>query len=180
MQVLFFILIIYSLLIFPIKNSNELKNYGIKNRPASQILLSKSIDKVYLLKKSSYEYAEHLVPYVKSASKKFNIPENVLLAVLYEEIIHKKPIDITTFGVSQLGLGELEEQDLPPRKDLLEDDELSVWFLAKKLRRLQNQTGSLKTAIILHNGYYDFYESVKNRANDPKLLMLLNENIIVI
>jgi len=123
----------------------------------------------------SYEKLETLVPYIKRASKQFNIPENVIAAVLYEEILHRKPVDVKTFGVAQLGLKELTIQGLPPKRELLDDNEVSVWLLASKLRRLQNETGSLKDAIILHNGYYDYYDSVRKTAKDPKVLTLLSQ-----
>jgi len=124
----------------------------------------------------SYEKLETLIPYIKKASKQFNIPENVIAAVLYEEILHRKPVDVRTFGVAQLGLKELMIQGLPPKKELLDDDEVSVWLLASKLRRLQNETGSLRDAIILHNGYYDYYDSVKKSAKDNKIIMMLSQN----
>ena len=57
----------------------------------------------------------------------------------------------------------------------LDDDEVSVWLLASKLRRLQDKTGSLKNAIILHNGYYDYYESVKRSAKNSRIIMLLDQ-----
>jgi len=85
-------------------------------------------------------------------------------------------VDVRTFGVAQLGLKELMIQGLPPRKELLDDDEVSVWLLTSKLRRLQNETGSLRDAIILHNGYYDYYDSVRKTAKDPKVLTLLSQH----
>ena len=78
-------------------------------------------------------------------------------------------------GVQTCALPILVTQGLPPKQDLLEDDEVSVWLLASKLHRLQKETGSLKTAIILHNGYYDYYESVKRSSNDSKILELLDQ-----
>ena len=123
----------------------------------------------------SYKKLETLIPYIKKASAHFDIPENVIAAILYEEILHRKPVDVKTFGVAQLGLNELVKQGLPPKQELLEDDEVSVWLLASKLRRLQKETGSLKTAIILHNGYYDYYDSVRGAAKDPRILSLLEQ-----
>ena len=84
-------------------------------------------------------------------------------------------MDVKTFGVAQIGLNELITQGLPPKKELLNDDEVSVWLLASKLRRLQNETGSLRDAIILHNGYYDYYDSIRKTAKDPKVLTLLSQ-----
>lgn len=163
----------------PVPGSNKtLDNYGVKQRTIGPTILSKGVDKISLVQEISYRKVATLVPYVKKASKHFNIPENVLLAVLYEEATHRKPIDVNTFGVAQLGLGELTAQGLPAKVNLLEDDEVSVWLLARQLRRLQDQTGSLADAIILHNGYYDFYPAVKKRAKDSKILMLLSEQNI--
>jgi hypothetical protein len=136
-------------------------------------VISTVVSNVPLTKELAHKKLETLVPYIKKASKQFSIPENVIAAVLYEEILHRKPVDIKTFGVAQLGLNEIVLQGLPPKRELLDDDEVSVWLLASKLRRLQNQTGSLKDAIILHNGYYDYYDSVKKSAKDPIIKNLL-------
>ena len=161
----------------PLNSQNKtLSNYGVKDRTITPTVLSKVVSNVPMSRAMSYQKLQTLVPYIKRASKQFNIPENVIAAVLYEEILHRKPVDVKTFGVAQLGLNELVLQGLPPKQSLLEDDEVSVWLLASKLRRLQNETGSLKDAIILHNGYYDYYDSVKKSAKDSKILMFLSQN----
>lgn len=168
--------ILFLLSFVPISSQNKtLSNYGVKDRTVTPTVISNVVSNVPMTRAMSYKKLETLVPYIHTASKKFNIPENVLAAVLYEEILHRKPVDITTFGVAQLGLKELITQGLPPKQRLLEDDEVSVWLLASKLRRLQNETGSLKDAIILHNGYYDYYDSVRKTAKDPKVLTLLSQ-----
>ena len=171
-----YLLLIPLLLSFvPLKSENKtLDNYGVKDRTITPTVISKVVSNNPISKELAYQKLEELVPYIKQASKHFNIPENVLAAVLYEEIIHRKPIDVKTFGVAQLGLGELKEQGIPLSKGRLEDDEFSVWLLAGKLRRLQNKTGSLKDAIILHNGYYDYYDSVRKSADNLRILMILN------
>jgi len=156
----------------------------VKHRTIAPTIISNAISTVPITREIAYKKLETLVPYIHIASEKFSIPENVLAAILYEEILHRKPIDVRTFGVAQLGLGELVKQGLPPKRELLEDDEVSVWLLASKLRRLQNETDSLKTAIILHNGHYDYYDSIKKSANDAEILSILNQeykykNIIV-
>ena len=161
----------------PLNSQNKtLSNYGVKDRTVTPTVISTVVSNVPMTRAMSYEKLETLVPYIKRASKQFNIPENVIAAVLYEEILHRKPVDVKTFGVAQLGLNELIKQGLPPKRELLDDDEVSVWLLASKLRRLQNETGSLKDAIILHNGYYDYYDSVKGSAKDSKILMMLSQN----
>jgi hypothetical protein len=161
----------------PLNSQNKtLNNYGVKDRTITPMVISKVVSNVPMSRAMSYQKLQTLIPYIKKASKQFNIPENVIAAVLYEEILHRKPVDVKTFGVAQLGLNELLVQGLPPKQSLLEDDEVSVWLLASKLRRLQSETGSLKDAIILHNGYYDYYDSVKKSAKDPKILMLLSQN----
>jgi len=169
------ILVIFFLLSFvPISSQNNtLNNYGVKDRAVTPTVISTVVSNVPLTKELAHKKLETLVPYIKKASKQFSIPENVIAAVLYEEILHRKPVDIKTFGVAQLGLNEIVLQGLPPKRELLDDDEVSVWLLASKLRRLQNQTGSLKDAIILHNGYYDYYDSVKKSAKDPIIKNLL-------
>lgn len=182
-RILLVIIIFFSFV--PIQSQNKkLNNYGIKDRTVTPTVISTVVSKSPITKEVAYKKLETLVPYIKISSKQFNIPENVLASVLYEEIIHRKPIDLKTFGVSQLGLNELVIQGLPPKKELLDDDEVSVWLLASKLRRLQNKTGSLKDAIILHNGYYDYYDSVKKTAKDPKIKMMLSQgvryNIIIV
>ena len=171
------ILIALLLLSFvPLKSQNKtLNNYGVKDRTITPTLISNTVSNIPLTQEMSYKKLETLVPYIKKASQKFHIPENILAAVLYEEILHRKPVDVKTFGVAQLGINELVKQGLPPKQKLLEDDEVSVWLLASKLHRLQNETGSLKDAIILHNGYYDYYDSVKKSANNSKILMLLDQ-----
>lgn len=160
----------------PLQSQNKtLNNYGVKDRTITPTVISNVISNVPITKELAYNKLETLIPYIKTSSKQFNIPENVLAAVLYEEIIHRKPVDVKTFGVAQLGMKELMTQGLPPKPELLEDDEVSVWLLASKLRRLQNETGSLKDAIILHNGYYDYYDSVKKSAKDYRIMSLLSQ-----
>lgn len=168
------IIIIFSFI--PVQSQNKtLDNYGVKDRTVTPTLISDVVSNVPLTKELAYKKLEKLVPYIKIASKQFSIPENVIAAILYEEILHRKPVDVKTFGIAQLGLNELVTQGLPPKQELLDDDEVSVWLLASKLRRLQKETGSLKTAIILHNGYYDYYDSVKKSAKNPQILSLLNQ-----
>ena len=171
------IFIILCVLFFvPLKSQNKtLDNYGVKDRTITPALISKTVSNIPLTREMSYKKLETLVPYIKKASRQFSIPENVIAAVLYEEILHRKPVDVKTFGVAQLGVNELVKQGLPPKQQLLEDDEVSVWLLASKLRRLQNETGSLKDAIILHNGYYDYYDSVRKTAKNNKILMMLDQ-----
>jgi len=170
------LLVLLLLSFVPLKSENKtLSNYGVKDRTITPTLISNTVSNIPLTKEMSYRKLETLIPYIKTASKQFQIPENVLAAVLYEEILHRKPVDVKTFGIAQMGVQELVKQGLPPKQELLEDDEVSVWLLASKLRRLQKETGSLKTAIILHNGYYDYYISVKNSAKDSKILSLLSQ-----
>jgi hypothetical protein len=168
--------ILLVLFFVPLESQNKtLNNYGVKNRTIAPSLISNTVSNIPITKEMSYKKLETLVPYIRKASQQFSIPENVLAAVLYEEILHRKPVDVKTFGVAQMGVQELVKQGLPPKQELLEDDEVSVWLLASKLRRLQNETGSLRTAIILHNGYYDYHESVRKTAKDSKILSLLEQ-----
>ena len=74
-----------------------------------------------------------------------------------------------------MGVGELQKQGLPPDESLLESDRLSVWMLGKKLQRLQKEHRSLQVAIIMHNGYYDYLPQIQNRAKDPKIQQILEE-----
>jgi len=169
--------ILFFLSFVPLSSQNKtLSHYGVKDRTITPTVISTVVSNVPMTRTMSYKKLETLVPYIKSASRQFNIPENVIAAVLYEEILHRKPVDVRTFGVAQLGLKELMIQGLPPRKELLDDDEVSVWLLTSKLRRLQNETGSLRDAIILHNGYYDYYDSVRKTAKDPEVLTLLSQH----
>ena len=168
--------ILFLLFFIPVPSQNKtLSNYGVKDRTITPTVISKVVSNVPMSRTMGYQKLQTLVPYIRKASKKFSIPENVIAAILYEEILHRKPVDVQTFGVAQLGLNELVIQGLPPKQSLLEDDEVSVWLLASKLRRLQNETGSLRDAIILHNGYYDYYDSVRKTAKDPKVLTLLSQ-----
>jgi hypothetical protein len=173
-RLLLSIILLFSFIPVPSQNKT-LTNYGVKDRTLTPTIISHTVSNIPVTREMSYSKLETLIPYIKKASKQFQIPENVLAAVLYEEILHRKPVDVKTFGVAQMGVQELIIQGLPPKQELLEDDEVSVWLLASKLRRLQKETGSLKTAIILHNGYYDYYDSVKKTAKDNKILSLLNQ-----
>jgi hypothetical protein len=155
----------------------ELDNYGVKKRSVGGTLTSNVADRV--LADMAYDRVRQLVPFVRESSAATGVPPNILLAVLFEEATHRKPADIQTFGVAQLGVGELTAQGLPPDPSLLENDRLSVWVLARKLRRLQVRTGSLLTAVTLHNGYYDYGRAVTSRSRDPRLLALLNANSVV-
>jgi len=149
----------------------ELVNYGVKSRSIGGTLTSKVANTV--LADNGYRRVASLVPYTQECEKVFNIPASIILAILYEEATHRKPIDIKTFGVAQLGVGELLVQGLPPDSTLYSNDRFSVWMLARKIKRLQIQTGSLQKAITLHNGYTDYLDAVQKRARDPKLLQLL-------
>ena len=173
-RAIFVILLLLSFV--PLKSQNKtLSNYGVKDRTITPTLISNTVSNIPFTQEMTYKKLETLVPYIKKASRQFHIPENVIAAVLYEEILHRKPVDVKTFGVAQLGINELVKQGLPPKQQLLEDDEVSVWLLASKLRRLQNVTGSLKDAIILHNGYYDYYDSVRKAAKNNKIKMILDQ-----
>jgi len=155
----------------------ELQNYGVKGRSHIGSITSSLADGV--MSRRGYNQVAELVPYVKECEEVFGIPANVLLAILYEEAVHRKPVDLQTFGVAQIGVGELLAQGLPPDPALLENDEFSVWMLARKLKRLQAKTGSLQTAIILHNGFSDYLTSVQARAKDPMIRMLLEQENFV-
>lgn len=151
----------------------ELSNRGVKNRPVAQAALSQVVSAVPPLKERTYSYLSTVKPHVLAASKRHSIPPNVIMAILFEEGIHRKPVDVSTFGPAQLGLGELERMGLPPKVELLEDDETAIFILAAKLRRLQLETGSLRDAILLHNGYSDYHRSIQLRAKDPRILEIL-------
>jgi len=168
--------ILFLLSFVPISSQNKtLSNYGVKDRTVTPTVISNVVSNVPMSRTMSYQKLETLVPYIKKASKQFHIPENVIAAVLYEEILHRKPVDVKTFGVAQLGLNELITQGLPPKRELLDDDEVSVWLLASKLRRLQNETGSLRDAIILHNGYYDYYDSIRKTTKYNNISVISSE-----
>ena len=157
----------------PLGKTTELKNYGVKDRSIAGTLTSQAASEV--LSEKGYEVATELTPYVKEASQFFELPPDILLAILYEEAVHRKPVDIETFGVAQVGLEELVIQGLPPDAKLLSNDRFSVWVLARKLKRLQMQTGSLKKAITLHNGYSDYLRMIEKRAADRRIRQLLQE-----
>ena len=152
----------------------HLGNYGVKERTVAPTVISGLASHTPTLREMAFRRITELVPFIRNASADHNIPENVLAAVLYEEIVHRKPMDLRTFGVAQLGVKELEIYGLPPDPNLLESDELSVWLLGAKLRRLQDKSGSLRNAIILHNGYYDFHKSVAKTAKDLRIISILN------
>ncbi len=155
--------------------SSEYANLGVKKRPVGQKALSKTADAVPLLNERAYSRVASYKEFAVAAGKRHNIPTITLLAILFEEELHRKPVDVSTFGPAQLGLGELEAQGLPPRVDLLEDPEVAVFVLAAKLDRLRRVYGSLRTAIILHNGFDDYFTMVERRKKDPRLLQILIE-----
>jgi len=152
----------------------HLSNYGVRDRTLGPTVLSKMVAMSPPSRHSAYGQVEALVPFIRSASTKHHIPPNVLAAVLYVEALHRKPVDVATFGVAQLGVGELVANGLDPDPTLLNNNELSVDLLAAKLRRLQHQTGSLRDAITLHNGYTDYYEQVAKVAKDLRIISILN------
>ena len=156
--------------------SSEYANLGVKQRPVGQKTLSKAADIVPLLNERAYARVAEYKPYALAAGKRHNVPPITLLAILFEEELHRKPVDVSTFGPAQLGLGELEKQGLPPRVDLLDDPEVATFVLAAKLDRLRKVYGSLRTAIILHNGFDDYFTMVERRQSDPRLLQILIEN----
>jgi hypothetical protein len=151
-----------------------LRNYGVKNRSLGATLLSKVSSNLPITQELAYRDIESWVQYIKQASSIYRIPEETLAAILFEEALHRKPVDIETFGPAQLGVGELIAQGLPPKRELLEDPEMSIWVLTRQLSRLRKKTGSLDSAITLHNGYEDFLLTVKKRQKDVRLLMLLD------
>ncbi len=170
------VLLAAGLLTLPVEKTTELKNYGVKDRSVGGAFTSRVADKILVNK--GYEEVSRLVPFVKEAAGVFELPPEILLAILYEEAVHRKPVDLQTFGVAQLGVGELVAQGLPPDMTLYGNDRFSVWMLARKLKRLQLQTGSLQTAITLHNGYYDYLPAIQSRARDPRIRQLLESRRI--
>ena len=154
--------------------TTHLSNYGVRDRTLGPTVLSRVVTMSPLSQRSAYSQVEALVPYILVASSTHSIPPNVLAAVLYVEALHRKPVDVKTFGVAQLGVGELTENGLEPDPTLLNNDELSVNLLAAKLHRLQWETGSLADAIILHNGYNDYHSQVAKAARDLRIITILN------
>lgn len=167
----------FGVLLLPSYQSAEpsLHNYGVKNRSLGGTLLSRVSSNVPLAQELAYKDIENWVPFIKQSSAIYHIPEITLAAILYEEAVHRKPIDVSTFGPAQLGYGELRAQGLPPKRELLEDPEMAIWVLTRQLNRLRKQTGSLANAITLHNGYEDFLKSVQSREKDQRLQMFLNQ-----
>jgi len=151
----------------------HLARYKIKTRDVGSTATSKLASSMFANR--TYAELRLLRPYILEASAASKIPPNVIMAVLFEELVHRKPMDIRTHGVAQIGVGELQKQGLPPDESLLENDRLSVWLLGKKLQRLQKEHRSLQFAIIMHNGYYDYLPQIQNRAKDPKIKQILEE-----
>ena len=155
----------------------HLARYKIKTRDVGSTATSKLASSMFANR--TYAELRLLRPYVLEASAASKIPPNVIMAVLFEELVHRKPMDIRTHGVAQIGVGELQKQGLPPDESLLENDRLSVWLLGKKLQRLQKEHRSLQFAIIMHNGYYDYLPQIQNRAKDPKIKQILEEETTI-
>ena len=151
----------------------HLARYKIKTRDVGSTATSKLVSSMFANR--TYAELRLLRPYVLEASIASKIPPNVIMAILFEELVHRKPMDVKTHGVAQIGVGELQKQGLPPDESLLENDRLSVWLLGKKLQRLQKEHRSLQFAIIMHNGYYDYLPQIQNRAKDPKIKQILEE-----
>lgn len=152
---------------------HELSNYGVKKRSLAGSIVSELASQNFFLRESAYRNIEDWVQYIKNSSEVYQIPSSTLAAILYEEQVHRKPVDFRTFGPAQIGIQELEIQGLPPDKKILEDPQLSILVLGRKLNRLRKQTGSLEAAITLHNGYSDFLPKVEERRRDPRLIMIL-------
>ena len=151
----------------------HLAQYKIKTRDVGSTATSKLASSMFTNR--TYAELRLLRPYVFESSAASKVPPNVLMAILFEELVHRKPMEIRTHGVAQMGVGELQKQGLPPDESLLESDRLSVWMLGKKLQRLQKEHRSLQVAIIMHNGYYDYLPQIQNRAKDPKIQQILEE-----
>ena len=167
-----------TLFLLPYNNTeNHLKRYGIKTRDVGSTVTSKLASTMFTNR--TYSELQLLKPYVLEASASSKVPPNVLMAILFEELVHRKPMEIRTHGVAQMGVGELQKQGLPPDESLLESDRLSVWMLGKKLQRLQKEHRSLQVAIIMHNGYYDYLPQIQNRAKDPKIKQILEEETTI-
>lgn len=163
-------------LLLPSHHGKEpaLKSFGVKNRSLGATLISQVSSEIPITQELAYRDLESWAFYIKQASVVYKVPETTLAAILFEEALHRKPVDFKTFGPAQLGLGELVSQGLPPKKELLEDPEMSIWVLTRQIDRLRKKTGSLDVAITLHNGYEDFLGAVRQREKDNRLLMILN------
>lgn len=157
-----------------LKKEVHLSNYGIRDRDPFSRLIGEAVSLNPLLKHNAYRKVEDWAMFIKNAESMTRVPSITLAAILYEEQIHRKPLDIRTFGPAQMGLGELREQGLPEDKALLKDPETSILILARKLKRLEVKTGSLDSAITLHNGYSDFAPKVKARQRDRRLVEIIN------
>ena len=154
----------------------ELSNYGVKNRTLAGSLVSKLVSQNFFLREAAYRNIEEWVHFIKNSSEVYQIPSSTLAAILYEEQVHRKPVDFKTFGPAQIGIHELEIQGLPLDKKILEDPQLSILVLGRKLNRLRKQTGSLEAAITLHNGYSDFLPKIEERRRDPRIIMILSSS----
>jgi hypothetical protein len=162
----------------PIGTSSQHPNLGVKRRPVGQAVVSNAVDVTPFLVARAYSRVASYKPFVIEAAKRHHVPAITLLAILFEEELHRKPVDVSTFGPAQLGIGELRAQGLPERVELLEDPEISIFLLAAKLDRLRRVHGSLKTAIMLHNGYDDYFTMIEKRQKDPHLLEILIEQTV--
>lgn len=151
----------------------ELESYGVKRRSQGGKLVSNIVTVSSVTSEASYAQIEQWTIHIHEAGEVYKISPVTLAAILFEEALHRKPIDVQTIGPAQLGLDELEIQNLPRDRRLLEDPEISIWILARKLNRLRRETGSLDRAIILHNGFNDFLFSVRKREQDSRLRMIL-------
>ena len=170
------LLVIVSLI--PIGTSKLYSNLGVKRRPIGQAIVAEAADATPILTENAYSTVASYKPFVLEAAQRHKVPAITLLAILFEEDLHRKPVDFTTFGPAQLGLGELKAQGLPPRVELLEDPEIAIFILAAKLDRLRKQYGSMKEAIILHNGYDDYFSTIEKRQKDPRLLQILFQQTV--
>lgn len=150
-----------------------LGRYGVRDRSLAGVLAGKVASKVEPLQERSYRNIEEWSFYINQCSAIYKIPPVTLAAILYEEGVHRKPIDLQTYGPAQLGLGELEKQGFPKDPAILEDPELSILILSRKLYRLRKEHGSLDKAITLHNGFTDYLKQIKAREKDPRIRMIL-------
>lgn len=155
------------------KGEPDLSNYGVRDRSLAGTALSQLVSRVEPIKANSYKNIEDWSYYINQCAAIYKIPPVTLAAILYEEGVHRKPVDLKTFGPAQLGLDELETQGFPRDPSILEDPELAIVVLSRKLYRLRKEFGSLDKAITLHNGYTDYLDQIKSREKDPQIRMIL-------
>lgn len=178
----------------PIKiDSNEkekLKFLGLnENQNIINNSLTKVIDYIGIRNSKAYSEIEKNSEYIKDISKRNKVDPLIITAILFDELNHVKPTEsltvsvgiAKTFGMAQLGLGELVKQGFfekygfskQSKENKLPDNikQIGINFLlnpknnietlVKQFKRNQELLGYNSTKIMSNNSYFNSHALAK-------------------